>query len=498
MAASGRAMRGTCEPCDPKSYQESVRTDRGIIDVMPTRATGKERIENAIQLLIDRAHLFFERTQWDIDVAGLSTLRAGGVKVTRILSLAWQGMVQNDCLTRASALTYVTVLSLVPLLAFGFSVAKGLGAYEYLRTNTITPALEQLAPAGSAGAQEVRTAIESVLGFVERTNFANLGLVGLAFLVLAALKLMTDIEGSFNVIWGVKQARSLIRKVTDFVALVVVTPILLLGATAVAAALQNNAATTFLSETLQLGSVVQVLFRLSTMVAVWLGFCFLYMIMPNTRVPFVSAILGGIVAGTIWQVVQVLHIQLQVGVANYNAIYAGFAALPIFLVWVYMNWVAVLLGALVAWAHQVGPTYREHKRMCLNSLADRELVALRALSWIAAAFAEDRGAVPVGTVASRSNLPPAVLQEILQPLITHGLIARTDDDQTPGFLPARPLDDIRIHDALAALRGRLDESVDSGDGMSQTLERLHTSLATSPHNLTLRQLVDVEADPERK
>ncbi len=469
---------------------------------MSAHTTGKERVENAIQLLIDRAHHFFGRTQWDIDLAGLPAFRAIAVRLTRILSLAWQGMVQNDCLTRASALTYVTVLSLVPLLAFAFSVAKGLGAYEYLRINTINPALDQLAPAvaegaQAIGAQDVRAAIENVLGFVERTNFANLGLVGLAFLILAALKLMTNIESAFNVIWGVQQARSAIRKVTDFVALVVVTPILLLVATAVVAALQNNAVTTFLSETLQLGSVVQVLFKLLTLVAVWFGFCFLYMIMPNTRVPFVSAILGGIVAGTIWQVVQVLHVQLQVGVANYNAIYAGFAALPIFLVWVYMNWVAVLLGGLVAWAHQAEPAYREHKRMRLTSPADRELVALRALAWIAASFTESRGAVPVGTVASRNNVPPGVLQEILQPLVAHGLIARTDDGAAPAFLPSRPLEEITIHDALRALRGRLDDSFDASDGVSQTLERLHASLATSPHNLTLRQLVDEATDLAR-
>ena len=464
---------------------------------MSAHTTGKERVENAIQHLIERAHHFFDRQQWDIDLAGLSAVRAIGVKLTRILSLAWQGMVQNDCLTRASALTYVTVLSLVPLLAFAFSVAKGLGAYEYLRTNAIDPALEQLAPAigtgaGAAGTQDLRTAVENVLGFVEQTNFANLGLIGLAFLILAALKLMTNIESAFNVIWGVQQARSAIRKVTDFVALVVVTPILLLVATGVTAALQNNAVTTFLSDTLQLGSVVQVLFRLLTVVAVWFGFCFLYMIMPNTRVPFGSAIIGGIVAGTIWQIVQVLHVQLQVGVANYNAIYAGFAALPIFLVWVYMNWVAVLLGGLVAWAHQAEPAYREHKRMRLTSLADRELVALRALAWIAASFTESRGAVPLGTVASRSNVPPGVLQDLLQPLVAHGLLARTDNDATPGFLPARPLDDITIHDVLRALRGTIDASIGTSDGVSQTLGRLHDSLQTSAHNLTLRQLVDTQ------
>ena len=148
---------------------------------MPAHTTGKERVENAIQQLLERAHHFFDRQQWDIDLAGLSTVRAIGVKLTRILSLAWQGMVQNDCLTRASALTYVTVLSLVPLLAFAFSVAKGLGAYEYLRTNAIDPALEQGASAIVAETQsEVLANATGIDEAVEPVGFASRYIVGSA------------------------------------------------------------------------------------------------------------------------------------------------------------------------------------------------------------------------------------------------------------------------------------------------------------------------------
>ena len=449
--------------------------------------------------LIDRAHRFFEQGQWAVDLGGLSTFRALGVKATRVLSLAWHGMVSNDCLTRASALTYITVLSLVPLLAFAFSMAKGFGAYERLMETTITPFLEEMAPvaAGSPtglqvdeGAQQIRAVVEGLLDFVANTNFANLGLVGLIFLMFTSLRLMTTVETTFNAIWGLHQARPLMRKVTDFTALVVVTPILLLVATTVTLSLQSNALTEFMTNSLNLGFVVRSLSRLIPVVMVWLGFTFLYMVMPNTRVPFVSALVGGVVGGTIWQIVQVLHVTFQIGVASYNAIYAGFAAFPLFLVWVYMNWVAMLLGGLVAWAHQTEPAYRAQKRAQATTLADREFLALRALAFIATEFAQNRGLASTDAVAAHCGVPPGVLQDVVRPLVEAGLIAQTSNEESQGFLPARRLSEIRVDDVLRALRGRRHDGLEDGDRMSQALERLQAAVASSHENVTMDELID--------
>ena len=457
---------------------------------------------SGIQGLIDRAYRFFDQGLWDIELAGLPTFRAIGVKVTRILSLAWQGMIQNECTTRASALTYISVLSLVPLLALAVSVAKGFGAYEYLVTNTITPALDQLAPVTGpvAGGQtvplQIRDIAESILDFVSSTNFANLGLLGFSFLLLASLKLMTQIESSFNAIWGVKRSRTFVRKVADFVALVVVTPILMAFATTVTAAARHNVFTDYL-ETLGIGPLVQFLFGLVPLITLGLGFVFLYVIMPNTRVRFVSALVGGFIAGALWEGIQVLHVNFQVGVARYNAIYAGFAAFPIFLVWMYMSWVVVLLGATIAWAHQVEPAYRENKKMRPLSLADRELVALQALSMIGESFLGGHGTATVGAVAAHCNVAPSALQEILRPLIDGKVIAMTDADGDQGLLPSRPLAEIRVMDVLRALRGERRESFEGIDDVSRVLEALRVEAQGSPYNLTMRQLIEhtAPADP---
>jgi membrane protein len=459
------------------------------------RVAGKDV---GIQSLIDRAQRFFDQDLWDIEIGGLPTFRAMGVKATRILSLAWQGMVQTEATTRASALTYISVLSLVPFLALAFSVAKGFGAYEYLVEHTINPALDQIAPIAMAGVGEVngegaaiqiRDVAEGVLDFVANTNFANLGLLGFSFLLVASLKLMTQIESSFNAIWGVARARTLVRKIADFVALVVVTPILMVFATMVAAAARHNMVTDYLENTLGVGPLVQFLFSFVPPLTLGLGFCFLYMIMPNTRVRFVSAAVGGLVAGFLWQGIQILHVTFQLGVAKYNAIYAGFAAVPIFLVWMYMSWVAVLLGALIAWAHQAEPAYRENKKMRPVSLADRELVALQALTLIGESFLHGRRDATVGSVAAHCNVAPSVLREVLQPLVDACVVAVTDDDDA-GLLPARPLADIRVLDVLRALRGERRESFEGIDDVSGVLEELRTEAQRSPNNLTMRELID--------
>ena len=452
---------------------------------------------------VDQGRRFFEQGLWDVDLVGLSTIHALGLKVTRVFILAGRGLVQHDCLTRASALTYITVLSLVPLLAFAFSMAKGFGAYERLVETVITPFLDQLAAAPSdllaptAGAQGVRTAVESVLSFVGNTSFANLGLMGLAALIVAALKLMTTTEQAFNTIWGVPRARPMIRKVADYVTVLAVTPILLLVATTVTVSLQSNAFTSFLTTTLGLGAVVQLLSRLLTLTIAWLGFALLYMIMPNTRVPFVSALVGGIVGGAVWQIVQVLHIQFQIGVANYNAIYAGFAAFPLFLVWIYMNWVAVLLGGVVAWAHQTFPAYRDSRRSQMTSLADREIVALRAAVFIATSFAEGRGPAQTSAVAAYCGITPAEFQDVAQPLVSTGLMALTSAGPAHGLLPARSLSEIRVEHVLQALRGQRHDSNAEGDVVSRTLRRLREAVSSAPDNLTLQELVGSQMPDDR-
>lgn len=533
----------------------SVETDPG--------KQGSKKNGNILTSGLSRINRFLGRDVWDVDLSRIPTFRAIGVRLARVIYLAFRGLTKNNCLDQASALTYITVLSLVPMLALGFSVAKGFGAYDHLVENTIQPFLDstfgsldpaeegELAAAtdgeetaaaaggeegvgtgpdegtgagagagaegetnegagtedgaeagageegdGGEGASELRMAVEKLLSFVSRTNFSNLGILGLAFLMFAAIKLLTSIERVFNRIWGVERSRSFVRKVTDYVALVVITPILLITSTAVTGAIQSNRFVEYLAEDLHMGPLITIGFKMIPLVALWLGFGFLYIGMPNTRVPVISGLIGGVVGGTLWQLVQIMHVEFQVGVANYNAIYAGFAAFPIFLVWVYMGWVTVLLGAQAAWAHQAEPEYRELMRDAPETVSDREILAVHATVAVATTFARGKGVHTANSLAARFAVPPRAISEALNPLVEQGLLARTNGERVAGFLPARQLDQVRLQDVLESVRGGEGHSEMDQTEVDRVLAAYKQDAEKSAHNLTLAELVERAGDEE--
>lgn len=460
------------------------------------------------------ARQFIDEGIWR-DPGDGSAPRRIGLRVLRIGTMVVQGLLRTEGFIRAAALTYITVLSLVPFLALGFSVAKGLGAYEKLRGEVVEPFLDETFPpeetttaatdgepattavpatnpaVGTTAPKKTdsvgtRQAIEKVLEFVEKTGFGNLGAIGLLFLMLAAQKLLTSIEEAFNRIWGIRRSRSWIRKLTDYTAIIVVTPILLLVATTLGSALQTEKVQALISKLPGAGVVMAYVVPL---LVLWLGFTFLYVCLPNTKVPIKSAFVGGIVGGTLWYLFQILHVRFQVGVAGYNAIYAGFAAFPIFLAWLYSVFVIVLVGGLVAWAHEHEPMQSTLRRAGVESLADRELVAVRAVGIIAAAYAEGRGLLSEDQLATRCGVPIAKLSEVLDPLVEAGLLAHVNEGRTPGWLPTRPLDAIRVQDVLEALRGPRAKNLEVGDDVASIVDRVKVAASETSANVTLSQIV---------
>lgn len=242
---------------------------------------------------------------------------------------------------RASALTYDTVLSLVPFLAIAFSVLKGLGVQ-----NALEPLL--LKVAGESSREE----IAQLIGYVNNTNVKSLGMVGLLMLLVTVSSLLFAVEDAFNAIWGVTETRTLQRRFSDYLSVVLVGPFLLIVAMSMTTTLQSQWLVQWLIRNTWLGEAILSLFRLIPYLSIWIAMTFLYSYIPNTRVSFRSALLGGVVAGTIWQITQWAYFHFQVGVANYNAIYGAMAALPILLVWIYTSWLIVLYGLEVVRIHQ--------------------------------------------------------------------------------------------------------------------------------------------------
>jgi membrane protein len=467
----------------------------------------RSRSPSWLSLRIMGARGFLTRDLWTTELGALPTFRAIAYKISRVCHLAVRGFVRDNCMFRASGLTYITVLSLVPLLAFSFSVAKGLGAYERLRSQTITPFLDEtigaaatvgadgVAQTGDHGAAGLRTAIDRVLQFVEQTNLSSLGAIGLLILVYTVVKLLSTIEKSLNQIWGVQKSRSLTRKFADYLSMVVLVPLFLGAAASANAAAQSSSVVAFLAEDLHLGPLIDFYLRISSLVAMWIGFTLVYLFMPNTRTRLRSGLIGGIIGGSLWHLAQVVHVKLQVGMAGYNALYSSFAAFPIFMVWIYVSWVTVLLGAEFAYAHHSEPAYRQVALSRRHDQSYREVVALRLLGRVAAAFLHGRPAPTVWQIADDLGVPEHTLGEVVTRLREGKVLVANDEDGEFSLLPARDLASIRIKHVIDALKGsdgrpEFPPETNVDRALDEIYSGWEKDAVDSRHNFSLRELAE--------
>ena len=283
-----------------------------------------------------------------------------------------------------------------------------------------------------------------------------------------------------------ERPRSIPRKVSDYLSIVVVVPIVLLSATALTTALKTGAASVQVQETLHIGPVVQELLRLTSLFAAWFGFAFIYLFMPNTRVRLYSAFLGGILGGGLWQYAQILHVKFQFGMSNYGAIYSGLAAFPIFLVWVNVSWITVLIGAELAFAHQNEPAYRQIARSAEHDQSFRERVALRALIRLTQVFQSGEPCPEVPDLAVAMGVPERSLEEVLHVLRDEGVLA-VDGESPRRYLFARDPDFLRVKEVLDALKGRrspaeLEPMTDADRTADTTLDHFDEQQIACPSN----------------
>jgi len=391
------------------------------------------------------------------EVTTPSRLLARGIHATRIVTLAVRGFLGDRCLLQATALAYVTLLSLIPLLAVAFSVAKGFGIQDQIK-----PLIDKWV---AANQEEVGTQIvafiERTSAYIRDTRVTAFGAIALLMLVWTTIKVLGTIEKSFNQIWGVKRSRTLFRKVTDYISMLVISPILLLAGMSAATALQSSPAARSVLANALLGRLVQ--FAL-VYVTTWIAFTALYLFMPNTRVKFLAALIGGITAGTVWQAAFLLYTSLQVGMAKYNAIYGTFAALPVFMIWLYLSWSIVLLGAEVSWASQSVKRYWEERRSASASFAAREAIALRTMVDLAVAFQADATPLTATELAERMKAPSRLVLDIMDVLLDAGICSEVVTRNASAYQPARPLDHITPAMVIAAIRNAGEPLELSGDG----------------------------------
>lgn len=332
---------------------------------------------------------------------------------------------------RAMSLVYTTLLSLVPMLALGFSVLKALGVH-----NSLEPVLlEALAPLGPR-AQEIT---DNVIGFVENIQVGVLGSLGVALLFYAALSMIQKVEASFNFIWRIEQPRAISQRIGEYLAVLTVGPVLVFSALGVTASLLSSDIVARVAEIQPFGFVVYGITRLLPFVLIIGAFTFAYSYMPNTRVRLVPALIGGLSAGLLWQFASLAFAQFVAGASNYNAIYSGFAIFLFLLIWLYVGWLILLTGCQLAFYVQ-NPAHLVPARVP-PTLASRaaEYLGLAIMTLVTRAFMHGEPPPTQDDLAQMLDAQPEHVQRMVRVLHHHQLLAFTGDrgnQLLPGIDPA--------------------------------------------------------------
>jgi membrane protein len=391
---------------------------------------------------LQRIIRFVREEMWDVQLDPRSW--AGrAVSFLQFSVMIGQGFVRDMLLLRASALTYFTVLSLVPMIAVMVSIANAVGV-----TGNFAEAIVDNLAAGSPDARE------KILEIIENVNFGALGTLGAAMLFLTTVLAIGNIEHSFNHIWGVKKGRTWARRLPDYLAVLVIAPILTGAALSARTTLESQTAVQYLLSTPGLSTLYGYGLGYLPTLVLGLAFSFLIWFLPNTKVNALSAILGGVIAAVLVAGAQNAYLGLQIGVARANTVFGTFYAIPLLFVWLYCFWAIVLFGAEVAFAHQNLNLYRDEVRGHKAGPADREAIALSIALEIARAFRDRSEAWTSDSLAEALNVPVRAVRDLLGYLEGGGIVSRRlEGDSEAGVQLGRPADQIQLTEVIASVRG---------------------------------------------
>ncbi len=438
----------------------------------------------------NRQWLEFMRTDiWRIRLKDLSRKRSFGIRLIRIVLLAARGVTEDRIHLRASALTLYSLLGIVPVVAMAFGIAKGFGFEKYLQKDL----LERF-----QGQEEVA---ERIIAFahslLEATKGGVIAGVGLAVLFWAVIRVLRDIENAFNDIWGIEETRSLGRKFSDYLTIIVICPTLLIMSGSVT--LFINSQVEMITQEITLLTYVSgpIFFFLNFLpyAMVWGLFAFLYILVPNTKVQFSSGLIAGLIAGSVYQVVQWGYIHFQVGVSKYNAIYGSFAALPLFMAWLQISWIIVLIGAEIAFAYQNVDTYEFEPDSRRISLSFKRLLSLMTAHLLTQRFANNERPLTAQEVSQALEIPIRLLRQILLELVHSGILSevRTVDGSDPAYQPASAIDRLTLSRVIDALDHRGANSLPVAETeayatFSASLETFRETIEKSPANRLLKDI----------
>lgn len=427
---------------------------------------------------------FFKSGIWTLRAADFPPFVRSLIALLRIIVLSVRCFFKNNCMLHASALTYYTLLAIVPVAALAFAIAKGFGLYARLETwfrGTLV------------GKEEVA---EKIITFsnnlLENTKGGLIAGIGAIALLYITIRLMMQIEKSLNDIWGVKTGRAILRKISDYLAIVLLCPLIIIvttGATVYTTVQLSQMANAIPGISGTMNAFLALFSRTLPVIITWLIFAFIYIFIPNTRVRIIPALTGGFIAGVLYYVVQVLYIAAQYNVAKYNAIYGSFAALPLFLIWLQISWTFILLGAEIAFACQNVSSYEGTPGDGSVGSRRKLVYAIKLVRTCARAFLNRQPPLTDTELSAQLEIPVRTTRLLLYELCDAGILVKVaPGERGDAFQVALPPEDITLVRIMRALQDPApDKGLDTADPVCREIEDIWKSAELSPVNRNLAE-----------
>jgi len=399
------------------------------------------------QIMIKKILHFLQEDIWRLSLRGFPKWKALAIRQLRVVLLAVRGFREDKGSLRASALTFYSTLSVVPVVAMAFGIAKGFGLQKLL--------VEEIHRRFYGQKEVFDWIIEFANSFLETTRGGVVAGVGLLILFWSVMKVLGNIESSFNAIWQIRTPRSWFRKFADYFSLMFIAPVLLILSSS-ATVFITTQVTRIVQEVSLLGFFSPVIFfliKLIPYVLIWVLLMLIYMIMPNTKVSFKSALLAGVIAGTVFVFTQWAYVKFQIGVSKYNAIYGSFAALPLFVMWLQVSWLIVLFGAEISFANQNVEKY-EFETDALNlSPFNKRILILLVMHRVVLNFHSGKRPYTAKELSLHLEIPIRLVREALYMLKEAKMVTEsiTSDEKVTAFQPAIDIQLISVGTIVKAL-----------------------------------------------
>ncbi|MFP4533585.1 MAG: YihY/virulence factor BrkB family protein [Desulfobacterales bacterium] len=432
---------------------------------------------------------FVQYDIWRTRVKDLTSFKGFLIKNTRVVVIAIKEFIEDKCTLRASALTFYSLLSIVPVVAMAFAIAKGFGFQNRLE--------DQLLEKFSGQEQVIMQVIDFSRNMLENTKGGVIAGVGVVVLLWAVMRILMQIEFALNDIWRIKAARSFGRKFSDYLSIMLIAPVLLIMSSSVTVmvATQLSRITEKIALLGVFSPLISLVIEILPYCLIWVLFAFLYLFMPNARIKFASGLIAGIAAGTIFVIVQKIYIVFQVGVAQYNAIYGSFAALPLFLIWLQLSWLIVLFGAELSYAHQNVEAYDFEPDRKDMSLSFRKLLSVQVIHLLVTQFMRGETPMTIRAISYQLEIPIRLVQEIVFNLSECGLVSQTalKNEENIAYQPARDINELTVAFIIEAMENKGGDAIPVAKteaflDLSETLKEFNAAIERSPANRLLKDI----------